>query len=123
MKNMNVHATRQRIHKALTPEISRLLTCIVMAVFVTSAGFAQDAPVKPGRASAPTVTAMASAERVRFTAPGEGVQLRLEVYSETGQLVSDSGFAGGNVMDWQWRDTLQQSGLQEVDYLCLVTVK
>ena len=38
-------------------------------------------------------------------------------------MVSDSGFAGGNVMDWKWRAALEQSWFQDVDYLCVVTVK
>src|SRR6266576_5874622 len=102
--------------------ILNVLTGMVVVVSVTSASFAQDAPVKPNRAPAPTVTATASGDLVRFTAPADGVQLRVEVYSETGQLVSDSGFVGGNVMDWKWRAALQ-SWLQDMNYLCLVTVK
>src|SRR2546421_1416915 len=99
----------------------RLLNCMVVVVSVTSAILAQDAPVKPGQASPPAVTATASAERVRFTAPDDGVELRLEVYSETGELVSDSGFDAGNVMDWKWRAALPQSWFQNLDYLCVVT--
>ncbi|MEO8436059.1 MAG: hypothetical protein ABI596_14255, partial [Pyrinomonadaceae bacterium] len=102
----------------------RSLICTVVVVSLASAIFAQEGPVKPGRTSATTVTVTAAAaELVRFTAPGEGVQLRLEVYSDMGQPVSDSGFSDGNLMDWNWRGAQAQSGVQDVDYLCLVTVK
>ncbi|MEO8436061.1 MAG: hypothetical protein ABI596_14265 [Pyrinomonadaceae bacterium] len=103
----------------------RLLACTVVFFSLASAIFAQEGPVKPGRTSSPTVSVVATsaADLVRFTAPGEGVQLRLEVYSDTGQQVSDSGFADGNVMNWNWRGAQTQSGFQDVDFLCLVTVK
>ncbi len=99
----------------------RLLNSIVVVVFVTSAIFAQDAAVKPSRTSASTtVTATASAERVRFTAPSNVVRMQLQVISETGQVLFEVS-SKGNVLDW----SLQDSGGQRLQgsYLTLVTVK
>ena len=45
------------------------------------------------------VTAGASAERVRFAAPGTVAQMRLQVYSDTAQTVFDAT-SKGNVLDW-----------------------
>src|SRR5687767_7229902 len=115
----------EKIIMDLISSIRRLVIPIVVMVSLASAICAQDERVKPGKTSPTTVTvtATAAAELVRFTAPGDGVQLRLEVYSDSGQQVSDSGFAAGNVMDWNWRGAQAQAGLQDADYLCLVTVK
>lgn len=55
-------------------------------------------------ASAPLVTATATAKRVRFVSPGSVVQLRLEVYNEAGQKVFDTELRGGNVLDWHLLD-------------------
>src|SRR6266480_1822252 len=66
-----VHAASSSKTKGGTPinGFWRLLACITVVVSVTSAIMAQDAADKLGRASAPAVTAAASAELFRFTAP------------------------------------------------------
>ena len=72
-------------------------------------------------ATAPVITGTASAERVRFTAPGTVVQMQLQIYDASGQLLFDVT-SKGNVLDW----TLQDSGGERIapgSYLCLVTVK
>ena len=82
---------------------------------------------QPGKAegtiihSGPTVTAAATADRVRFTAPNTVVQMHLQVYDNNGQLVFDVS-SKGNVLDW----TLQNGGggrLISGSYISVVTVK
>src|SRR5262249_5640556 len=74
------------------------------------------------QASADTVTASASGEHIRFTAPSSIVQIRLEVYNLAGRKLFDNEVRGGNVLDWQLRDG-QAEPLADDTYLCVVTVK
>src|SRR2546421_951754 len=67
-----------------------------------------------------TVTALATAERVRFTAPSNVVRMQLQVMSETGQIVFEVS-SKGNVLDWSLQDSSGQR-LQGA-YLTVVTVK
>jgi hypothetical protein len=58
---------------------------------------------------------------VRFAAPGEVLQVRLQIYAAAGELVFDSGARAGGVIDWKVTDV--QQGLADGAYLCVVTVK
>lgn len=73
-------------------------------------------------ASAPTVTASATTERVRFVGPGSVVQLRLEVYDDAGRKLFDTELRGGNVLDWYLQDGAGQR-VQNGSYACVVTTK
>ena len=70
----------------------------------------------------PSVTAFATGERVRLTAPATVVQLRLEVYNSAGKKLFDNEIRGGNVLDWHLQDG-QAEPLPDGAYLCVVTVK
>jgi hypothetical protein len=104
------------------------LTCLVAVLaLATSAASAQIAQPdnnveQPARRLASTVTASATAERVRFTSPNTVVQLRLEVYDEAGQKLIDTEQRGGNVLDWHLQSG---AGLRVADgvYLCVLTSK
>lgn len=106
--------------------IGRILVLLVLA----SAATAQDsrAPIETLRepvgtaSTAPIVRATATADRVRFVAPGSVVQLRLEVYSETGQKVFDTELRGGNVLDWHLQDGAGQR-LVAGTYASVLTIK
>ncbi len=69
-----------------------------------------------------SITAAASAQGVRFTAPSAVVQMRLEVYAATGTKRFDMEVRGGNVLDWHLLDG-QAAPLADGTYLCVVTVK
>jgi hypothetical protein len=69
-----------------------------------------------------TVTASATAERVRFTSPNTVVQLRLEVYDEAGQKLLDTEQRGGNVLDWHLQGGAGERVADGV-YLCVLTIK
>ncbi|MEO8435079.1 MAG: tail fiber domain-containing protein [Pyrinomonadaceae bacterium] len=72
--------------------------------------------------SGPLITAAATAKRVRFVSPGTVVQLRLEVYNETGQKVLDTELRGGNVLDWHLQDGAGER-LAAGSYACVLTTK
>ena len=40
-------------------------------------------------------------------AHGEALQIRMEIYSASGELVSDSGLRQGNIVDWKQTDATQ----------------
>ena len=83
--------------------ISRRASCfvflLVALMLAASAAFAQVQPdnnvEQPAVQVISTVTASASAERVRFSSPNTVVQLRLEVYDEGGQKLLDTEQRGG----------------------------
>jgi hypothetical protein len=72
--------------------------------------------------TAPTITAFASSEKARFSAPASVVQIRLEVYSSSGKKVFDNEVRGGNVLDWYLHNG-QAERLADDNYLCVLTVK
>jgi hypothetical protein len=83
---------------------------------------AQGDIAKSATPDALTITAAASDERVRYTAPASIVQIRLEVYASTGKKVFDNELRGGNVLDWHLQNG-QAEPLLDDTYLCVVTVK
>src|SRR5712691_2969924 len=110
---------------------SRRASCFVFLLVVlmvaASAAFAQGAPPDNNIEQAAgqltsTVTASATAERVRFTSPNTVVQLRLEVYDEAGQKLLDTEQRGGNVLDWHLQGGAGERVADGV-YLCVLTSK
>ncbi len=105
--------------------MSRITLRITIAVFILFAVHSATAQnltkqITPP-ATAPVITGTASAERLRFTAPNTVVQMQLQIYADSGQLLFDV-MSKGNVLDW----TLQDSGGEHLvpgSYLCVVTVK
>src|SRR5260370_8831377 len=100
---------------------------LVVLMLAASAAFAQIAPPDNNVEQAAgqltsTVTASATAERVRFTSPNTVVQLRLEVYDEAGQKLLDTEQRGGNVLDWHLQGGAGERVADGV-YLCVVTIK
>jgi len=98
---------------------------VLFVLAVTALAQESRAPIdtrEPVAVVAPLVTASATAERVRFVAPGTVIQLRLEVYSETGQKVFDTELHGGNVLDWHLQDGGGQR-LSANSYACVLTIK
>ena len=58
---------------------------------------------------------------VRMIAHGEALQIRMEIYNATGEVVSDSGLRKGNIVDWKQSDATQP--LIDGSYHVVVTVK
>jgi hypothetical protein len=69
-----------------------------------------------------TITANATGERVRITAPSSIVQMHVEVYAASGEKLFDQEIRGGNVFDWHLQDG-QAQRLAPGTYVCVVTAK
>jgi hypothetical protein len=63
-----------------------------------------------------------SENRIRLSALGELIQLRLEVIAPSGEMMFDSAFVAGNALDWVAANN-QGQPLADAAYLCLITVK
>ena len=100
----------------------KLVTSATGILLVVSIVCAQEQNAATGSRSTPTVTAAATADRVRFTAPSTAVQIRLEVYGANGEKLFDNEIRGGNVIDWHLQDG-QAERLSDGSYLCVVTSK
>src|SRR5215213_3631346 len=98
----------------------RTIAILVLLVFTTTA-YGQNPPaIQPGPVS--TVTGSVSADgTVRMIAHGEALQIRMEVYSAAGELVSDSGLRQGSIVDWKQTDAVQAT--PDGTYLVVITVK
>jgi hypothetical protein len=95
---------------------------LILSLACVSASFAQAKQEANSQPPTLTITAFASTERVRFTAPSSIVQMRLEVYDAAGRKLFDNELKGGNVLDWHLQDG-QAARLPNATYLCVVTVK
>ncbi|HEY6244382.1 MAG TPA: YncE family protein [Pyrinomonadaceae bacterium] len=89
----------------------------VVCLFWCSAVFAQTT----AQTNSATISAVASADHVRITAPASIVQMRVEIYNSNGAKVWDSEIHG-NVFDWQLQDG-QAQRVAIADYVCVITVK
>lgn len=98
-----------------------LFTGCLILLSSLAAAVGQD---KPGNSRSPAqvVTAVASGEQVRITAPASVVQMHVEVYATSGKKLFDNEIRGGNVFDWHLQDG-QAERLPAGDYICVVTVK
>jgi len=109
--------------------LRNIISTILLAMFLASYASAQHEPnpqatTPPAQAatpSAPTVTVSVAGEGVRFTSPGQVLQIRLEIYSPGGDPVFDSGLRPGNILDW--RTTEARPAMMDGSYLAVVTVK
>ena len=103
----------------------QIIAAILLSAIFTSYVGAQTAqmtsPQQEAKAAAPAVTASASGGGARYTAPGEVLQIRLEIYAASGELVFDSGQRAGSVINWKVADV--QNGMIEGSYISVVTVK
>ncbi|HET7287799.1 MAG TPA: hypothetical protein VFI71_10030, partial [Pyrinomonadaceae bacterium] len=90
-----------------------LITILFLASFIANV----HAQTQPG-----SVTGSITPEgAVRMIAHGETLQIRMEIYSAAGELVSDTGLRQGNIVDWKQSDATQP--LIDGSYRVVVTVK
>jgi hypothetical protein len=104
-----------------------ILTVAALAAMLTSAP-AQTSS-QQGKVNSPDevvktrqVIASASAHSLRFTSLGELLHMRLEVIASSGEVLFDSDFKQGNLVDWALTNK-QGQRLADGAYLCVVTVK
>ncbi|HVF57642.1 MAG TPA: tail fiber domain-containing protein [Pyrinomonadaceae bacterium] len=102
--------------------IRRLLLTISLLILPANFALAQsEQAAQTQTTSAPVITASATAGGVRFASPGQVSQIRLEIYSASGELVYDSGLRGGGIIDWKTADAAQV--LADGRYMSVVTIK
>ena len=93
----------------------KVIALLVLLIFATNI-FAQTPAV--GSSVTGSVTAEGT---LRMIAHGEALQIRMEIYSATGELVSDSGLRQGSIIDWKQTDAVQ--AMLDGAYLVVVTVQ
>src|SRR5215213_4012266 len=97
-----------------------LIAILVLLIFTTNIQ-AQN-PVAAQPTSVSSVTGSVTPEgTVRMIAHGETLQVRMEIYSAAGELVSDSGLRQGSIIDWKLTDAVQ--AMPDGSYLVVVTVR
>ncbi|HEY3135437.1 MAG TPA: hypothetical protein VGL29_05245 [Blastocatellia bacterium] len=96
------------------------LSLLSLLVLLTAALAQHEHTANPAEDSA-LVTASVNGERLRCTA-SSSVQIRLEVYSSTGNKIFDNQVRGANLIDWNFRDA-QAQPLPYDSYLCVITTK
>src|SRR6185503_18555510 len=101
-----------------------LASGLLVALYACSPVFAQSQRTETEQTRALSVVAAATSRGARFVAPDRVVEMRLEVFSSTGEKVFDSTFRRGNVLDWD-ASGKEQPGKHVLDdsYLCVVTVR
>jgi hypothetical protein len=95
---------------------------ITLASMLVAALLATAAAQQSSSATSLTITAAASSERMRITAPASIVQMQVEVYAAGGERLFDQEIRGGNVFDWHLQDG-QGQRLAPGSYVCVVTAK
>ena len=99
-----------------------ICSSLILLILSFTTALAQDEIAKSTPSSGMTITACATGERIRFTAPSSTVQVRLEVYDSAGKKLFDNEVRGGNLLDWHLQDS-QAEALRDGSYLFVVTVK
>lgn len=102
--------------------IRTIVSTVAGVLLAASIVCAQEQNTTSSSRSAITVTAAATGDRVRFTAPSSVVQMRLEIYNANGEKVFDNEIRGGNVIDWHLQDG-QAERLSDGSYLCVISGK
>lgn len=97
-----------------------LIAVLVLVVFTSTIHAQTPTATQPGSVSSVTGT-VTSEGTVRMIAHGESLQIRMEVYSASGDLVSDSGLRPGSIIDWKQTDATQP--MPDGSYLVVITVK
>jgi hypothetical protein len=100
--------------------LAAILLLVQPASLVVQKAQAQSA--SPEKLQSRQVMASASGSSVRFVALGELIQMRLEVIGSSGEVLFDSNFKTGNVIDWSLTGTQGQQ-LADGSYVCVVSVK
>ena len=115
------HASNARTPAAAI--VAFVVLCLCCLSQTVKAQIAQPDPnvprvVESGR----IVTASATRDRIRISAPNAAVQVRLEVYDELGRKVFDTEQRGGSVLDWHLKSS-EGERVPDGTYLCVATVK
>jgi len=97
-----------------------VISILLLITLITNI-HAQTPAVTPPSTVSSVTGSMTPEGTVRMIAHGEALQIRLEIYSASGELVSDSGLRQGNIIDWKQTDATQP--ITDGSYLVVVTVR
>jgi len=101
--------------------ISHLFYCLLL--FSTGTAFSQaESQDQSAQIDRVRITASVSDLQVRFVSVSVAKSIRLEVFSQVGEVVYDSGYREGSLLDWAITDQGEKA-LPDGLYSCLVTVK
>src|SRR5258706_2565537 len=101
------------------PTVRSIIFASIVVCALCATATAQDSS---SQRSSLTITASATDERVRITAPSSIVQMRVEVSAAVGEKLFDQEIRGGNVFDWHVQDG-QGQRLAPGTYVCVITAK
>jgi hypothetical protein len=102
--------------------INRVTVIAILVLLIFTTNIHAQNPVTAQPAPASSVTGSVTPEgTVRMIAHGEALQVRMEIYSAAGALVSDSGLRQGSIIDWKLTDAVQP--MPDGSYLVVVTVR
>jgi hypothetical protein len=105
----------------LTPAISMLLVSLG-TLMAAAQGHAQYAGEAYYGTTSLCVTATAGRDHIRFASLEISQRIRLEILNQAGNIVFDSNFHDGNLLDWPLEDSYGNRLPDDV-YGCLVTVE
>jgi trimeric autotransporter adhesin len=99
-----------------------LFVILSLILFVNTALAQNGSNTQTQQSSSPAVTASVSVGgNVRFTAPAQVTQLRLEIYNAQGAVVYDSLMRQGSIIDWKVTDATVP--MTDGSYLVVVSVR
>ena len=101
---------------------SRLAICLSFLFCVSATLSAQDPKIFDGPKLSPVISAATPGDRVRFSSPSAGIaQMRVRIVYASGDVLFDSAWKDGNVLDWPIE--AQGQPLTSGSYRCIVMVK
>jgi hypothetical protein len=90
-----------------------ILFAVVFSLILSNSVFAQGQTAVTASVTGPNA--------IRLSSPGEVSNIRVKVYSATGDLAFDSGLRQGNLLDWKLSEATQPIG--DGTYLFVVTIR
>ncbi len=102
--------------------IPRTTAIAILVLIIFTANIQAQTPTAAPASAVSSITGTVTSDgTVRMIAHGEALQVRMEIYSAAGELVSDTGLRQGNIIDWKQSDATQP--LTDGSYLVVVTVR
>lgn len=100
--------------------VRNIFIILALMLFSNTALAQSEKSVQSQQSTVPAVTASISAGDVRFAAPEGVLQMRLEIFNATGELMFDSSMRKGSILDWKITDATKP--MTDGSYLSVVTV-
>src|ERR1044071_7669950 len=97
-----------------------IIVTLSLMLFANSVLAQTDKNAQSQQSSVPAVTASVSAGNIRFASPEGVLQMRLEIYNASGELMFDSSLRQGSIIDWKITDATQ--AMTDGSYVSVVTV-